>query len=108
MTAISEGFPSLWAEQWAVQVAVESMQRRRRVDIVCSDSLDARRRATADAIYALLDFADDATQRDRRKTGRPAKRNRGMWDRWRGTSVEKAYQSLHAARVLLTDLLPED
>ena len=37
---------------------------------------------------------------------RPGRLPRGPLNRWRGVSVERAYQSLHAAKVQLVDLLP--
>ncbi len=43
------------------------------------------------------------------KTARSALQNRpGLVNRWRGTSVECAYQNLHAAEVFLVDLLSPD
>jgi hypothetical protein len=61
--------------------------------------LDEGRKATAHAIDELVGSAREATRRQGRW------RWRGPLDRWRGTSVERAYQSLHAARVFLVDLL---
>jgi hypothetical protein len=58
---------------------------------------DASCRATARAVARLLDTARDACR------GR-----RGPLDRWWGTSLERAYQSLHTAETLLVDLLSLD
>jgi hypothetical protein len=64
--------------------------------------LDARGQATVRAIEDLVESARDAVRRKRRLPWR------SLLDRWRGTSIEHAYQSLHAARVFLVDLLPPD
>jgi hypothetical protein len=99
--------PSLWSEQWAIQASVEAdaIEHRMRVALAAGP-LDENRRATAEAIAELVASAREATQRRRRR--RFSRRFRGPFDRWRGTSVERAYQSLHAARVFLVELLPAE
>lgn len=95
--------PSLWSEQWAIQASVEadSIEHRMRVSLT-SEAVDERRKAAAHGIEDLLHSAREATRR------RTRWRWRGPFDRWRGTSVERAYQSLHAARILLVHLLPSE
>jgi hypothetical protein len=61
---------------------------------------DARGRAAQTAIECLLAAARERTRRTRRR------RRRSLGDRWRGTAIEHAYQSLHAAEVFLVDVLP--
>jgi len=65
--------------------------------------LDDNRKATARAIEDLIGAAREAARR------RGRWRWRGPLDRWRGNSVERAFQSLHAARIFLVNLLrPEE
>ena len=92
--------PSLWSEQWAVHASVEAdaIEHRMRVALA-AEPLDDGRKATQQAIEELVSAARGATRR------RGRWRWRGPLDRWRGTSVERAYQSLHAARTFLVDLL---
>lgn len=80
--------PSLWSEQWAIQASVEadSIEHRMRISLT-SEALDERRKAAARGIEELLRSAREATRRRRRW------RWRGPFDRWRGTSIERAYQS---------------
>ncbi len=63
---------------------------------------DAKRQASVEAIERLLKTARAATQQRRWLHWR------GIFDRWRGTSVGRAYQSLHAAEIFLVDLLPDE
>jgi hypothetical protein len=96
--------PSLWSEQWAVHASVEAdgIEHRMRVALAAGP-LDDGRTATQRAIEELLVAARGATRR------RSRWRWRGPLDRWRGTSVERAYQSLHTARSFLVNLLrPEE
>jgi hypothetical protein len=94
--------PSLWPEQWATHVSVEadSIEHRRRIALAAAPH-DEERQATGRAIDELLATARRAAQR---RGGWPW---RGPFDRWRGSSVEGAYQSLHAARAFLVGLLPD-
>lgn len=99
----AEESPSLWSEQWAIQASVEadSIEHRMRV-AEAAGPLDEGRKAAVRAIEGLLASARLATRR------RGRGRWRGPFDRWRGTSVEGAYQSLHAARIFLIHLLPAE
>ncbi len=104
MTKPAEETPSLWSEQWAIQASVEadSIEHRMRVALA-AEPLDENRKATQQAIEGLISSARHATRR------RGRWRWRGPLDRWRGTSIERAYQSLHAARVFLVNLMrPEE
>jgi hypothetical protein len=100
--AADDEAPSLWPEQWATHVSVEAdgIEYRMRVALAAEPENEDRR-ATARAIEALLATARRAARR------RGSWRWRGPFDRWRGSSVEGAYQSLHAARVFLVNLLPD-
>jgi hypothetical protein len=105
--------PSLWAEQWAVQIAVEINRVRSQVRIAAAQPLDDRRREIVSAVNELLEAAGQASRRDPRRAAATSQRarlqrRRSLRDRWRGTSVEQGFQSLHAAKVFLVDLLPED
>lgn len=99
----SDETPSLWAEQWAIQASVEAdaIEHRMRVALAAAP-LDEERKAAAHAIEVLLSSARDATRRRGRAPWR------GPMDRWRGTLIERAYESLHAARNFLVDLLPDE
>src|SRR2546423_6942372 len=102
--SISDEPPSLWAEQWAIQASVEADRIQHQMEVAkAAERLDARREAAARAIEELLGSVRRATQQRRRWW-----RYRGPFDRWRGTSVERAYQSLHAARVFLVELLSDE
>ena len=94
--------PSLWPEQWATHVSVEadSIEHRTRIALAAAPH-DEGRQATGRAIDELLATARRAAER------RGSWRWRGPFDRWRGSSVEGAYQSLHAARAFLVGLLPD-
>jgi hypothetical protein len=100
-TAADEA-PSLWPEQWATHVAVEadSIEHRTRIALATGPD-DQDRQATARAIDELLTTARRAAERHGIWPWR------GPFDRWRGSSVEGAYQSLHAARAFLVGLLPD-
>jgi hypothetical protein len=102
--AISDEPPSLWAEQWAIQASVEADRIQHQMEVAkAAAPLDARREAAVRAIEELLGSVRHATQQRGRWW-----RYRGPFDRWRGTSVERAYQSLHAARIFLVDLLSDE
>jgi hypothetical protein len=94
------------AEQWAVDVYVQATTIRMATAVAAAShqpSCDAEKwKAAARAIDELLVIADGAIDR-RRRLGL-----RTPCDWWRGTSVAKAYKSLHAAEVFLVELLPED
>ena len=101
-TAASDRSPLLWAESWAVQVAVEADSLEHRMEVaLASAPVDDQRSQVAEAIRELIAEARAATRR------RSVWRFRGPFDRWRGTSIDRAYRSLHAARVFLIELLPD-
>jgi hypothetical protein len=101
-TTADDEAPSLWPEQWATHVSVEADGIEHRMRVALATGGDGQdRKATARAIEVLL----DAARRAARRRGRW--RWRGPFDRWRGSSVEGAYQSLHAARIFLVNLLPD-
>ena len=93
----------LWSEQWAIQASVEADSIEHRMLVAeAAGHLDEGRKAAVRAIEGLLATA-------RRASGQKGLgRWRGPFDRWRGTSVERAYQSLHAARIFLVHLLPAE
>src|SRR5262245_55800965 len=98
--------PSLWPEQWAIQVAVKASTIEHKMRMAIADGqLNARQEAAVNAIRGFVRAARDAAQVRRR--GRPW-RSRGVRDWWRGTSVERAHQSLHSAEAFLVDLLSPD
>jgi len=110
-TGAVEEPPRLWAEQWAIQVAVkaDTIEHQMRL-ATATGQVDPRQQAAVDAIEDLLKTARKATRR------RPRGQRwwhwrpwgfRGPWDWWRGTSVERAHQSLHAAEIFLVELLSE-
>jgi hypothetical protein len=102
-TAASDESPPLWSEQWAIQASVEadSIEHRMRVALAAAPD-DEHHRVAAEAIRQLIASARQATERRR------GRRFRGPFERWRGTSIERAYQSLHAAKVFLVELLPDE
>jgi len=55
---------------------------------------------TQKTVEGLLDGAQSST--------RGVRRRRGIVDRWRGTSVERAHNYLHAAKAAIVDVLDED
>ncbi|MEH0845732.1 hypothetical protein V6U81_25420 [Micromonospora sp. CPCC 205711] len=94
----------LWPEQWAIDAAVKTATIERQMHIALAEpgrQRDLQRQATAQAIVTLLSSARDATERGRWRWRHPH-------DRWRGTSVVRAYQSLHAAEVFLVNLLSDE
>ena len=99
----TEQRPRLWPEPWAAQAFVQanSIEHQMRVAAAAAP-LDARRQAAVEAVERLVAAARHALQP---RSWWPW---RGPFDRWRGTSVELAYQSLHAAKVFLVDLLPRE
>ncbi|RYV52088.1 hypothetical protein [Pengzhenrongella frigida] len=90
----------LWAEQWAVDASVKADSIESQLNqALAVRPPDAKTTVTTDAIMKLIDRSRSVTTRDRRR--------RGLKDSWRGTSVGQAYQSLHAAEILLLDVLPD-
>jgi len=91
----------LWAEQWAVDASVkaESVEGRLR-QVLAARRPDARAQATAETVQRLVHRARQATVRHRRR--------RALLDYWRGTTAGEANRCLHAAEILLLDLLPDE
>jgi hypothetical protein len=89
-----------WPEQWAVQASVDVQRIGNRLDAVTARALTRAEVASKTAVTRHLEQASDAC----RCTGKH--RRRGWRDRWRGSSVERAFLHLHAAKIFLIDLLP--
>lgn len=104
----SDAEPLPWPEQWATQLAVDVGEVRQHIALARTHGLDAEHSAIADAAESLAGVAAAAVGRRPGRRSSRVRRNRSLLDRWRGASVERAFQSLHAARVFLLDLLPED
>jgi hypothetical protein len=91
--------PSDWL---ARQVKVEITRTDNRMRVALVDNSSPRRQAVAHAILTHLSEADSVIRR------------KSWYDRcrpvdwWRGTSIEQAYRSLHAARVFLTELATDE
>jgi hypothetical protein len=86
---------------WPRQVKVEITRIENRLRVALIGSSCPRRQAVADAIRAHLSEAEAVIHRRHRFMLSPA-------DWWRGTSIEQAYRSLHAARVFLVELVDEE
>jgi hypothetical protein len=84
---------------WPRQVKVEITRIENRLRVTLVGNSCPRRQAVADAIRAHLSDAEAVIHRRRRLS--PV-------DWWRGTSIEQAYRSLHAARVFLVELVEEE
>jgi hypothetical protein len=93
-------------EQWAHDLSVRIDWLRHEKLIACAEQDGApspAREQTAEAVTSFLREADDAIKlRPRWPHGR------SPLDRWRGLSVVKAYESVHAAETFLVDLLSLD
>jgi hypothetical protein len=87
---------------WPRQVKVEITRIENRANIALVDNSCPHRRAIVKAIRAHLAEAEAAI----RRRSRIMLPNPVGW--WRGTSVEQAYRSLHAARVLLVEIVSDD
>jgi hypothetical protein len=96
---------ALWPEPWAhnCRVQVDLIERSACVAATTSP-VNARRLAAISAIHTHLSAARSAT----RRRGSWIGRWRGPFDRWRGTSVEHTYRNIHAAKIFLVELLPQD
>lgn len=94
----------LWTEPWAVDASVkaEIILARMHQALAALPQQDARAIATAEAIRGFVERGREATTRSNER------RRRSFTDAWRGTSVGEAYQSLHAAEILLLDLLGDE
>lgn len=87
-------------ETWTRHVLVEADSIEHQLDVALTDGADTPRRVpAAAAVRAHLSCARAAAIT---RSGR----FRRQFDWWRGTSIEQAYRSLHAARIFLIDVLP--
>jgi hypothetical protein len=89
----------LWPEPWASQAAAQADNIGRVARLAFGDAEPTQyQKSVIDAIDHLLRHVRESCAR------------RSWWqrplDRWRGTSIERAYSNLHAAKVLLVELLP--
>jgi hypothetical protein len=91
----------LWPEQWAVQASVAADRIEHRLAISTSGAVSPAQLQAKIAIDNHLAIVRDACTR----TGRIGRR--GSRDRWRGTSVERAYLNLHSARIFMVDVVPD-
>ena len=89
----------LWPEPWASQASVQADNVARAARLALDGEPSPYQQRIIDAIDHLLGHVKESSAR-KRFWQRPL-------DRWRGTSVERAHGNLHAAKVLLVDLLPE-
>jgi hypothetical protein len=85
---------------WPRQVKVEITRIENRLRVALVGNTCPHRQAVADGIRAHLREAEAVIRRR-------------LWfmhsvDWWRGTSIEQAYRSLHAARVFLVELVEEE
>jgi hypothetical protein len=87
---------------WPRQVRVEITRIENRLRVALVGKSCPHSRAVAEAIRAHLRDAETVIHR----------RHRFMphspFDWWRGTSIEQAYRSLHAARVFLVELVGDE
>ena len=87
--------------QWAVRAMIKAGILEHRLQIArLGCGKDASCEATAGAVASLIQAARDACQ--------VGQLRRRLLDHWWGTSQEQAYQSLHAAEILLVDLASPD
>ena len=87
--------------QWAVRAVIKAGILEHRLQIArLSCGKDDSCEATAGAVATLIQAARDACQ--------VGQLRRRLLDHWWGTSQEQAYQSLHAAEILLVDLASPD
>ena len=99
----SDAAADLWSEQWAIQAEVKARTIEYQMAVSQAGKTPAPRQQAAEkAIRDLLAVTDESI----RRRGRLSRR--GPLDRWRGTAVERAFQSLHAAEIFLVDLLPDE
>jgi hypothetical protein len=88
---------------WPRQVKVEITRIEHRLQIALINNKSAYTKAVGNAIRAHLRDAEDVI--------RPRNvfaRRLGLVDWYRGTSIEQAYRSLHAARVFLVELVADE
>jgi hypothetical protein len=102
MTSSTVSSPDLWPEQWAIQVAVDAERVAGRMRVARANGAAGHRfDSSVDTVTHHLEEARAACKRSRRRRG-----VRGMSDRWRGTSVDRAFRNLHSAKIALVDILP--
>ena len=90
------------SEHWAIQVEARADAIKHQTHVAKeTQQLSDEQRAVANDIDDLLRSVYEIT----RPTGR---RYFALVDRWRGASIERAYRSVHAADILLVQLLPMD
>jgi hypothetical protein len=96
-------------EQWAHDLSIRIEALRHQKEIAWAEHGKAQAgvrpelRQAADAVTCFLDEADAAI------TLRPAwPHGRSPLDHWRGLSVVRAYENVHAAETFLVDLLSDD
>lgn len=99
---MSTGAARLRSGAWPRQVKVEITRIENRMRVALVGNACPRRQAVADAIRAHLSEADAVIRR------RDWFMHRNPFDWWRGTSIEQAYRSLHAARVFLVELVGDE
>jgi len=90
----------LWPEPWASQATAQADNIGQVARLLGGAEPTPYQRGVIDAIDHLLGHVRESSAR-RRWWQRPL-------DRWRGTSIERAHSNLHAAKVLLVDLLPQE
>jgi hypothetical protein len=88
---------------WAKDVSVEITRIEHRLRIALVSRRSTEDREIGEAIRAHLKEAEEAISRRR-----PIAAVFSPIDWYRGTSLEQAYRSLHAARVFLVELVPEE
>lgn len=101
----------LWPEQWAVQAAVEADRLDHRMRVALANGADGRdgpASSLADHRMRSKEAVEHHLAATRQACERPPRRwRRRPRERWRGSQVEQAYRSMHAAKVFLVDLLPD-
>ncbi|MGH3874547.1 MAG: hypothetical protein ACRDSR_24090 [Pseudonocardiaceae bacterium] len=103
VSARAEESSVLRSEPWAVHVSGEATTIEDHIRLTqATMPLEARQQAVIQVIQGHLDEVRHATTR-RGRLGL-----QGLFDRWWGTSIMRAYQHLHAAKVYLVDLLPSE
>ena len=89
----------LWPEPWAGHAAMQAVVIKGELErALARPKLTPAENAVKANVEDLLQLAQRAAQHRKR-------RSRGLIDRWRGTSVERAHHYLHAARIALVDVL---
>ena len=87
---------------WPRHVLVEAASIEHKLAIAMSRTTPTTRQQTAQT--AVRNHLQDARDAIRHHSPRPS----WLVDWWRGTSIEQAYRSLHAARVFLVETLAEN